>query len=161
MGWTNQRLIDAAFAEIALANWDWDITPEERQYALDRLQGMMGTWSGQGVTLPYAFGGDLDADSNLPLQANEATYLNLAIRVAAGKGKSLAQSTKTTAKQAYDSMLVWIAHQQVQAQQFRSGTPSGAGNRSNYGLGRRAFLPPPDTDPLQNSATDGLTFNGS
>lgn len=160
MSQTKLQLVDGAYAELAIAGYDFDITPEEYQWALGRLDGLMATWAGQQITLPFAFGAGLDADSGLPLTAEEAVVLNLACRLAAGKGKTLASSTKAAAKQAFDAMLIGIAHQQVQPVQYRTGTPSGQGNRANWGLGRRPFLPPPDTDPLQNDGI-GLTFNGS
>jgi hypothetical protein len=79
--------------------------------------------------------------------------------MAAGKGKQLAPSTKTTAKAAFDALLSRQAAQDVREQQTRSGVPTGAGNKQ--GAGRpRPFLTDPNTDPLRNGDAGALDFSG-
>ena len=160
MAWTKRALIEQAFGELALAGYIFDITPEELQAALVRLDTMMATWAAQGVVLPYALTvtpntGDIDGDSGLPLVAVEAVYMGLATRLAAGKGKALPPSSLKAAKEAYNSLLTVLAHQQVTPQQFPSGTPLGAGNKP-WRLTTRPFVSRPDTSPVRIAQDGGL-----
>lgn len=164
MSWTKRQLIAEAFAELALAGYAFDIDPEEEQGALRRLDTMMATWGSQGLQLGYAFGtspddSDLDQAAGIPLEAVEAVYLALAIRIAAGKGKTLAATTTRTAKAAFDALMSRAASAQVQEQQLASGTPRGAG-RKPWRTVNAPFVPIPNVDPLQNTTDGGLNFSG-
>ena len=161
MAWTKRALVEQAFNEIALAGYVFDITPEELQACLNRLESMMATWSAQGLTLPYAFAddGSLDASSGLPMVATEAVYLALAQRTAASKGKALPASLNVSAREAKNALLSWLAHQDLQEQQLPNGTPRGAGQKSWRGT-QRPFFDVPDTNPLQPSDNGGLSILG-
>ena len=159
MGTTKRQLVSDVYAELALAGYEFDIQPEEEQFALRKLEAMMGTWNAMGVQVGYAFGSDLNADSGLDLQTVEAVVLNGAIRVAAGKGKALAASTKTAAKAALDSVMLVCAKAQLQETQRQSSTPAGAGNR-RWSWGGRPFLPSPTDDTVAVDA-GGVTFIGN
>ena len=163
--WTRRQLIAEAFAELALAGYVYDISPEEEQAAARRLDTLMGTWLAQGVQVGFAFaadstGADLDTDSGLDLMAVEAVYMALALRIAAGKGKALAPSSKATAKAAYDSLISRLATQQAQQTQLRSGVPKGAGSRPRL-VPNQPFLTNPNTTPIQNASDGGLTLTGN
>lgn len=161
MGWTKQQLVEEAYAELALHGYIFDLDPEELQFGLRRLDGMLGLWNGKGIRLSYPLpsspdSSSLDSDSNLPDFANEATYLNLAVRIAAGKGKQLPMQTLMLAKQAYDALLSRIASEQMQQQQLPNTFPLGAGNKA-LRRGTR-FMPTPD-DTIDAGADDPLDFN--
>lgn len=150
MGWTKRQLIDEAFAELALQGYEFDITPEEQQTALRRLDTMMATWEARGVRIGYAFpsspdDSDPDTDSGLPDSAVETAFLNLAIRIAAGFGKQLSPDTKRVAREGFD-VLLWAAAQPIEQQQ-PSTMPRGAGNRI-WRNSQRPFFPEPDDSPL-------------
>lgn len=156
MSWTKQQLIEQAFAELAIAHYVFDLTPEEMQSALRRMDAMLGTWNGKGIRLGYPLSSsqdssELDQDSNLPDAAIEAVYLNLAIRTAASKGKMLSQDTRNAAKQAYDMLLSRAA--MPPEMQFPSSLPRGAGNKP-WRNTSNPFMPTP-TDPL--ATVDGDT----
>lgn len=166
MAWTKRQLVEDVFGELALAGWAFDRSPEEDQAAVRKVDTMLGTWLAQGINLGYVFGTsptdtDLDTDSGLPVYAIEAVVLNGAIRVAAGKGKALAASTKASAKQAYDAVLIVQAHAQVQEQQRPSTMPIGAGVKPWRSTGQQPFVTPPNTDPLTLGADGGLVFSGT
>jgi hypothetical protein len=148
MSWTKRELISEAFSELGLQGYEFDITPEEQLTALRRLESMMATFEAKGVRVGYAFQmldtSDPDTDSGLPDSAIEPVYLNLAIRLGPGFGKAIRFETKQAAKDGYTTLL-WLAAQ-PQQQQFRSGMPAGAGNRSRIPC--RPFLAPPDRSPL-------------
>lgn len=161
MSWTKREIVEEAFGELALAAFDFDLTPEELQAALRRLDAQMAMWNGAGIVLGYAFGltpadSDLDQDSGLPLIAIEATYLGLACRLASSKGKAIPARTSGNAKMAYDALLVALASDITIEQQLNSMTPLGAGNR-----GRRTFVGRPNTDPLQIDSGGDLQFLGT
>lgn len=161
--WTKRQIIAEAFAELAIAGHVFDLTPDELAWGLRRLDTMIATWVSQGVALPYtqslgADDSDLDQDAGIPLEAVEAVYLGLAVRLAAGKGKTLANSTKATAKAAFDALLSRNAADAVTEQQLASGTPRGAG-RKPWRTVNRPFIPDPNTSPLQGDASGGLIFN--
>lgn len=158
MSWTKRQIVEQAYGELALAGYVFDITPEEVQAALVKLDAMMAA---RFEGLPYAFGlnpdnTDPDQDSGLPLTAMEAVYMHLAITIAAGKGKSLARSTLAIARAAYNSVMSMVAHDQVRQQQLRQGVPLGAGNKNRC----NPFTPAPDLSPLQVDSNDALDFLG-
>ncbi len=164
MGWTRRQLIEEAFGELALAGYDFDLTPEEMQAAARRLDAMMATWAARGVNVGFAVNMDaaavdLDADSGLQMVATEAAYMGLAVRLAASKGKQLGPQTKTAAKDAYDALVSRIASGQVQEQQLPSGTPRGAG-RKPWRTVNQPFFVKPTTDPLRNGEAGELIFAG-
>lgn len=165
MGWTKRQLIEQAFDELALASYSFDLSPEEMQSALKRMDGMVAVWSAAGVSLPYAFVGNpdeasLDTDSGLPLIANEAVYLGLAVRTAASKGKVLSPSTKAAARGAYEALVSYVAREQAQEQQLASGTPRGAGRKPWRNV-TQPYLTQPDGAPVQLAGDGGLDFTGA
>lgn len=165
MGWTKAQLISEAYAELALAGYEVDITPEEQQAALRRMDAMMARWNSQGLRIGYALsasptGSNVDDDSGVPLEAVEAVYMNLAVNIAAGKGKALAASTKAAAKAAFDALLSRVVISQTAEQQLASGTPAGAGRKPWRTFGT-PFIQTPDTAPLQNTGDGGLNLGGS
>lgn len=150
MGWTKRQLIDEAYGELALQGYEFDISPEEQLTALRRLDTMMATWEAKGVRVGYAFpsspdDSDPDQDSGLPDMAVETTYLNLAIRLAAGFGKQLSVDTRRSAREGYDTLL-WAAAQPI-PQQMPSTLPRGAGNKP-WGTTDRPFFNSPNTERL-------------
>jgi hypothetical protein len=161
--WTKGQIVDQAYDELALANYVFDLTPEERQSALRRLDAMMATWMNNGMSLPYAFSLDpadstLDDASGLPLIAIEAAYTNLAKRIAHSKGKQIPPGLSAAASEAYEALSSRMARDAVQQQQMPLGTPAGAG-RKPRGDQRGPFLPFPETSTLQTDFDDGLSFS--
>lgn len=158
MAWSKAQLIAEAFGELALQGYVFDISPEEQQTALRRLDTMMATWEARGIRVGYTTPtspdeSDVDADSGLPDSAVEAVYLNLAIRLASGYGKAVTVETKKAAREGYD-VLLWAAAQPIR-QQLPSTMPRGAGNRI-WRNSQRPFFPAPDTNPLQANAGHDL-----
>lgn len=158
MGWTKGRIISEAYGELALQGYDFDITPEEQQTALRRLDTMMATWEGKGIRLGYAFpdgpdGSDPSQPAGLPDVAIEAAYLNLAIRLAAGFGKQLTVDTKRTAREAYDTLLRAAA--QPIEQQLPNTMPRGAGNKP-WGATDRPFFGRPNFERLVSNDPGAL-----
>lgn len=161
MSYTKRQFVTAAFEEIGLASYVYDLQPEQLQAALRKLDGMMATWNSKGVRLSYPIptspeNSDLDEETNVPDRANEAIYLNLAVRLAPTVGKTASPETKINAKMAYDTLLIEAAKP---IEQQITDLPSGAGNKP-WRLENDPFLDDPNTDPLQISEGGYLDFRG-
>lgn len=158
MGWTKRQFVEEAYTEIGLASYTFDLSPEMAQRGLRVLDSMMATWNAQNIRIGYLLPNsqgesDLDQDSGVTDQANEAVYLNLAIRLAPGRGKQLSADLRISAKQAYNALLAVAIGYPPERQMYVM--PRGAGNKNIC----RPFMPAPNTDPLQIGG-DGLDFIG-
>lgn len=145
--WTKQQLIELALGEIGLGT-AFNVGPDELEDALKRLDSMMATWNGKGIRLGYALpstpdASELDQDSGLADTAHEAVFMNLAVRLAGGFGKTLSQDTRNTARDAYEGLLAVAAY--PPQQQLPNTLPRGAGNKP--WRGQSPYMPTP-TDPL-------------
>lgn len=151
MSWTKRQLVEAAYAELAVCGWLYDLDPEEVQSALGRLDSMLALWDSKGIRLGYALSStpdDADPDqlSGIPQFANEPVFLNLAKRIAASKGKQLTAQTLELAKQGYDWLLVQAA--QPIEQQMPNTMPRGQGAKP-WRTRNRPYMPQPDRSPLR------------
>ena len=112
MSWTKREIITQAFAEIGLASYVYNLTAEELQDAMRRLDTMMAIWTTRNIIFdpvypqPASYGaGDLDDDTNATDAALEPMYLNLAIRLAPSFGKQPSPDTRAEAKSGYTTLL--------------------------------------------------------
>jgi hypothetical protein len=155
MGWTKRQLLSQAYEEIGLANYVFDIQPEQEMSALRRLDAMVQSWEQEGVRLGYAAsstsdGSDLDQDSGIPDTANEAVYTNLAIRLASSVGKVPSVELKVIAKAGKDSLLARAAY----PRQRRLGQmAAGAGYKTPW---NQVFINTPSDSPLRQSGDGTL-----
>ena len=113
MGYSKRQFIEAAFAEIGLASYVFDLQPEQLEAARRRLDAMMAD--------------SLDEETLVPDSAYEAIICSLGIRLAPSYGKQVMPETKATAKQGYDTLLQRATF--PLEQQFPNTLPSGAGNK--------------------------------
>lgn len=132
MGWTKRQFVTQAFEEIGLAAYVFDLTPEQLQSALRRLDAMMASWNAKGIRLGYPIPSspefsDLDTETGVPDSSNEAVYTNLSIRLAPSFGKVVSIETKAAARTSYDTLLSIAA--MPPEQQLPGSMPSGAGNK--------------------------------
>lgn len=158
MSWTKKQIIEEAFAELALAGYVFDLTPDELQTALRRLDSMMGTWDGMGLRVGYSGAStvgasNLEDDSGLPDGATEAVYQNLALRLAPTFGKQIPPATQIAAKEGL-KRLMWRAAM-PQEMQFPNTLPRGAGTKP-WRTTNNQFMPTVDTDPLRNTQGDNI-----
>jgi hypothetical protein len=108
--WTKRDVIGQAFSEIGLASYTFDLLPEQWEGALRRLDAMIAQWENKGIRLawplPVSFANSsIDAVTGAPDTALEALYLNLAVRLAPGYGKTPSPDTKSLASTAYKTLL--------------------------------------------------------
>ena len=149
MGYSKRQFVAAAFEEIGLASYAFDLQPQQFESALRRLDAQMASWNALGIRLGYPLPSspqfsDLDAQSEVPDSANEAIITNLAIKLAPGYGKQVMPETKATAKETYNTLLSRAAV--PMEQQLPSTMPSGAGNKP-WRVYDDPFLRPP-VDPV-------------
>jgi hypothetical protein len=150
MGWTKGQFINQAFDEIGLASYVFDLSPEQLQTALRRLDTMMAAWNALGIRLGYPLpsspeDSDLDEETNVPDSAYEAIYTNLGIKLAPSFGKQVMPETKITAKESYNTLLSKAA--MPQEQQLPGTMPAGAGKKS-WRMYDNPFLRRPVDDVL-------------
>ena len=160
MGYSKRQFIEAAFAEIGLASYAFELQPEQLEAARQRLDAMMADWNGKGIRLGYPIpvspqDGSIDEQTNVPDSAYEAIICNLGIRLAPSYGKQVMNETKATAKQGYD-MLMQRATFPLE-QQFPNTMPSGAGNKP-WRVYDNPFLRPP-VSPVEAGPDGPLQFN--
>jgi len=131
MSYTKRQLVEAAHAEIGLADYVFDLPTEALQRAVKTLDGMVAEWNARGVRLGYPLpsspeGGDLDTETGLPDSAWQAVITNLALRIAPQFGKQVMPETRATAVHSYDTLVAIAAMPQ---QQSYGRIPAGAGNK--------------------------------
>lgn len=161
MAYTKQQLIDEAFGELALSANAFDITPEEQQTALRRLDTLMATWEQRGIRIGYVFPTSPEtsassADSGIPDGAAEPVFMNLAVRLAAVFGKQVSMDTKRAAREGFSLLLRDAAY--PEQQQLPGTLPRGAGNRPYEQLGQ-PFFPQPTDAPLAVSTGGELIID--
>lgn len=144
--WTKAELIGAAFEEIGLASYEFDLSPEEEASALRRADALAASWNSLGIRIGYALpstpgGSDINAQSGITDDAYEAFYTALAIRLAPTFGKAVSNETRIAAKRAYDALLSRAMSDPPRVQ-LPGTMPAGAGNRRFRGT-IRPFLTPP------------------
>jgi hypothetical protein len=157
MGYTKRQFIIAALEEAGLANYVYDLSPEQIQSACRKMDQMIGTWQGKGIELSYPTAIDpdntnVDTETNVPAWANEAIVTNLAVKLGPQYGKNLSIETKMAAKSAYEVLLLQNAS--VIPMQFPNTLPVGGGNKRN--LLPAPFMPSPDTSPIRSTPNDQL-----
>lgn len=148
MGYSKRQFIEAAFEEIGLASYVFDLQPQQLESALRRLDAMMADWNGKGIRVGFPLSvspqqSDLDEQTYVPDIANQAIITGLAVRLAPSYGKQLMPATLAIAKSSYDTLLAKAA--MPPEQQFPDTLPSGAGNKPwMYDV----FLPGPEEQVL-------------
>ena len=132
MSWTNLQLITKAFSNIGLADYTFDIQPEEFTDALYELVNMMAEWEARGIDLDYTVplspdDYDLSADSNLAPYAIKGVHTNLSLRIAPSQGKTVSKDLKTAAKTAFDTII--LNQVTISEMSMPGTTPAGQGTK--------------------------------
>ncbi len=161
MSYTKRQYITAAFEEVGLAAYVYDLQPEQLQSALRKLDAMMAMWNAKGIRLGYPVpsspqNSDLDEETGVSDDANEAIILGLGIRLAPSFGKIPMPETKQNANYAYKALL---AKSTMPNEQQITGLPKGAGHKP-WRVEDDPFLRDADTNPLQIEEGGNLDFIG-
>jgi hypothetical protein len=158
--WTKKQIIEQAFEEIGLASYVFDLTADQLQSALRRLDLMVASWQARNIQIGYPLpvspnNSNIDEEIQTSLNNNEALVLNLAVRLAPSYGKSLSPDTKANAKLLYDQLLIEAAA--PYEQQFVRTLPLGAG----YKRTDQVFVNVPNLNPLVVEDNDQMLFKNS
>lgn len=149
MAYTKRYYIDQAFTLIGLANYAYDLEPEQLQTALQSLDSMMANLDGQGIRVGWSIPNaenqsSIDDEVDVPYQAREPIGYQLGLRIAPKFGKTLSREFSVAAKNAMNALMIFTA--QPVPYQFPNTMPSGAGNKP-WRTVDNPFLGPP-IDPL-------------
>jgi len=131
MSYTKGELASAALEEIGIAEYEFDITPEQKQSAIRRLDMMIARWNIKGIRLSFPIA-KIDSssttdDSYIPDWAWEAAVTNLAVLIAPSYGKAVSQETKVAAKNGYNTLCsVFSRPKEMQL----GSMPKGAGYKT-------------------------------
>lgn len=160
MGYTKRQFILAAFEEIGLAAYTFDLQPDQLESARRRLDAMIANWNGKGIRIGYPIpsspqDGSIDEETFVPDSAYEAIICNLGVRLAPSYGKQVMPETKATAKQGYDTLLQRATS--PLEQQMPATMPAGAGNKP-WRVYDNPFLRPP-VNPVQVGPDGPLELN--
>ena len=155
MSYTKRQFIIAAFEELGLSDANYNLQDGQLKVALKRLDGMMATWDAKGLRLSYPIpsspeDSNLDTETTVPDKANEAIYLNLAIKIASSFGKVVSQELKVNAREAYRTLLASNAYPLSEKQ--LDNLPRGAGAKVRQGYNSTYITP---EDPYIEVGSDG------
>jgi P22 tail accessory factor len=149
MPWTKQDLIEAAFEEIGLATYTYDLQPEQIVSAERRLSSLVAEWNSIGIHIGFNLPGDFAEDSGIQERDASAVYTALALRLASSYGKTPSIELRQTAAAAYNALIMRfvVPAQKVMPPNF----PLGAGNAT-----RRKYTA--ETTPGPIGLDDGKTL---
>jgi len=102
---TRAVILQRAFARIGIADYVFDVEPDERAEARLTLDGMMSEWDAAGVALGYTPSGGADNDAVMmttPAWADAVIWNNLAVRLAPDYGKTILVDLRRDARRGYD-----------------------------------------------------------
>lgn len=133
MSYTKRQIIKDAFEEIGLGAYAYTLQPEDWQTALRRLSTLLASWRGYGAITDFPStdtpsDDDLDADSEVPVDALRGVVCGLAVDLASGYGKQVSPTTMTAAEGGRKLM---IAKNTFVPQKLadRGAVPAGAGHK--------------------------------
>lgn len=156
MSWSKKDIINQAYEFIGLAAYVFDLESEQYESARRKMDAMVATWETKGVRISYPMTNsdntDLDNPTDIPDKAFEALYMNLALRLAPGLGKSIGADLKSDAIRAYKNLINSTTHYTVEPS--RAGLPLGAGHK---GKQRTKFIQPDVSDPIEVGSDGPLT----
>jgi len=149
MGWTKRQYIVEAYTELGLSDYAVNLTPEELQTALRRLDSMMAEWEADGIRCAYPMAGtpgasNIDTVTECPEAANTAITTNLARQLSAGYGKTVSQETVAASKKSKASLRKLLSV--IPEMQFPSTLPRGAGQKAWRAPASPFFPAPTSTD---------------
>ena len=160
MSWTKGDFVAQAFEEIGYASYIYDAMPEQLNSILKSLDAMMASWNAKGIRVGWPAistpeNSLLSTPTDVTDSANEAIYLNLAVRIGPRFGKQISQETKQSAKDALDALLIHLAF--PVEMQLPDTMPSGAGTKY-WRTNNRPFLRIP-LDQLDADQGDQIDYN--
>jgi len=154
MSYTKRQFIEEAFDGLGLATYAFELSADQWERALRKLDAMMAEWNALGIRLGYPLptspeNSDLDSETNVTDSANSAIINNLSVRLGPAYGKAVSIEIKVAAKQGYDALL----SKTLIPSEMQYSFPTLAGSGNKYWRNTSPTLQPP-TDPL-STGLDG------
>ena len=133
MSYTKRQFVTEAYAELAFAEYVFDMGPEGLQTGLRILDRMMAEWDAEGVRCRYPLpdspqDSNLDTETNVFDGANSAIVTNLALRLAKTRGKVPTPEMKIDASRAKKTLIKFLVR--VPQMHLTPNTPVGAGYKT-------------------------------
>jgi hypothetical protein len=147
VSYTKRQFVQAALSEIGLATYAFDLSADQIEQALWRLDAMLGEWNDRGIRLGYPLpanpnNSDATDDSGIPDSAYEAVITNLALKLAPSYGKTVGNETRATARQSLNTLYALSAKpKEMRIQDI----PMGAGHKSVD----EPFMPPVESEVIE------------
>lgn len=158
MSYTKGEIVHGALAEIGLAEYEFDISPEEIVAGIRRLDSMMASWSDSGIVASYPLtnlydSAAIDENSNIPDVAREAVITNLALRLAPSYGKQISPDLRVAAKSSLNTLMRFYSRP---VERQLPSMPAGAGYKATE---YNRFTPPP-SDKYVEDVSDTIDLSG-
>lgn len=147
---TKRSLIEQAAGEFGISS-GFDLTPEELQDGLTRLNRIAAQWDGQGIRVGYNLGAGIEEEAGIPDTAEQAFILALAVGWAGSFGKQVTQDTRIAARQAWGALYASLGRRPVQPR--NPALPLGAGNKTGV-HGQQYFPETTEVEGLNDGATE-------
>jgi hypothetical protein len=133
---TKRQILNLTFQTMGLADYEFNVTPEEWSSALFATDAQMAMWRTNNLDLNYNAptvigGSDLDDPSGIPDDAVLPAASALAFVVAPAIGKTLSVEAKVTAGLAMNALRA--RYSVTPERVLQGGTPRGAGQKP-YGI---------------------------
>jgi hypothetical protein len=144
MSYTKRDIVTAALSELGLSSYAFDLSTDQLNQALIRLDAMIAEWNARGVKLGYPIpgtigGSSLTDDSGIPDSAWTAVITNLGVQLAPSYGKIVSPQTLSVARQSWNTLLSLSA----KPMEMKLGMiPLGSGNKNVGGT----FVVPEELD---------------
>lgn len=134
-------IVQLAFEECGQAGYEFELSPEEYDSALRRLNAMMAEWIEEGICLGYNFpnygNGSPEDESGIPYGAVQSVATFLARRVAPSIGKTMGPESSSVMARSF--ALLKSKYNKPRPMQLGRLTPVGSGNRWQGMHGRPFF----------------------
>jgi len=112
MSWTKRDTIIKAFSKGGLSSNGRNLTPGELQDAMEQLDTLMAGWTEDGIVFDPVYpqpatinDGNLTDETNAPLYANKAMYLNLIVDFASDYGIDINPKIVGQANKEYNKLI--------------------------------------------------------
>jgi len=129
---SKRQLVEQAFTEVSLNGWEFDITADEKDVALRRLDALMYELASRDVNLSYNFPTAMGEGSlNDALGVPDGAFFGLAIMLAKRLCPTMGKTMSTESRMALNDAqkAVYGIGQTIPAVNFANGTAWGSGNK--------------------------------
>lgn len=132
MPYTKTQIIEAAYTEAGVANYEFDISPEMVNAAVVRLNMLAANLAGTGIEIQFPSESSdtpaVDTTTYIPNSAELYLVLEMACQIAPSIGKTISAKTEQNRTAAYNNLLM-NRGMPIPEQCLPGTMPIGAGNK--------------------------------